>query len=852
MRVLGVAILASIAALMPAGTWADSVLHARVSFDAGGSMVKGAEDSDWSHAVVNTLVLPGDTLWVDQGGTSEIEFSGGSFLRMADTSKAEVTTIAPTPTVRGWEGSFYVHRLSRASGDFVFITPACTVQVDQDTAVRIDIVNQGATVSVRWGKATVNTDVGSPVYVSSGERVWVDPGLLPSEPVPFDRSEEDGFDVWNRERTEQLVNGYKSVPEAVVTEPVIGTSDLGTYGEWVSVDDRQYWRPTVVTNYVPYRYGSWSYTPSIGYCWVDNYPFSYITSHYGRWNYFPSYGWCWGYDPVWSPAWVATVRCGDYLVWSPVDYYYRPCYSASSAYFSIGGVSYSAFACSYAPISHVGFGSRYVYGVNSDISNYIFNNIGDVYIWNINIGDSPHVRVPYDRPLDQVRIYNPRRSIRGPETFGADTVLASQRVRRLESSVGRDAFSALDRTGRAGVRTDAASQERVARTRNVRVTQDSPSYTRASSRNPEDAAVAANRTLRVPRSRDIATSEELVGGRGTRSAGTSPERGAQAMREAAERSSRTTTSPRGLSTESGRTPVEGRTVRGERTPDSGSGTATARTRTPSGSENVRGRTPAGDRGSVTRVPTGESIERSPLRGPSVRTTPEATRRVEPRRSTSEVTRTPVRSGPPSMSTPDRERMTTPSTRESPPRTTRVERTPTRSGPPQMSAPDRSLSSSSEIRRPRVITTAPDRSSVQRTAPRTTERPRSVESPRAMEAPRAPDRSIVRQSSPRVEIPRSAPERSYSAPEFSRPRAPEPSRSIERSAPSVRYEAPRVEHSAPSISRPEPRMSAPSPSHSVQHSAPSFSRPESSGGGRSSVSESPRGGGDGGGRSVRGR
>ncbi len=51
------------AAALPAG--ADAVLHARVSYEAGGAMVKGTSDSDWSYATINTLILSGDTLWAD-------------------------------------------------------------------------------------------------------------------------------------------------------------------------------------------------------------------------------------------------------------------------------------------------------------------------------------------------------------------------------------------------------------------------------------------------------------------------------------------------------------------------------------------------------------------------------------------------------------------------------------------------------------------------------------------------------------------------------------------------------------------------------------------------------------------
>src|SRR5690606_28438290 len=157
---------------LPAG--ADAVLHARVSYEAGGAMVKGTSDSDWSYATINTLILSGDTLWADAGALLEADFAGGAFLRLADRSQAEAVSLSPSILVRGCTGSFYVQRVSRASGEFLFETPAAAVVVDRDSQVRIDILENGATtVTVRWGRATVNTDVGSPAVVQAGRRIYI-------------------------------------------------------------------------------------------------------------------------------------------------------------------------------------------------------------------------------------------------------------------------------------------------------------------------------------------------------------------------------------------------------------------------------------------------------------------------------------------------------------------------------------------------------------------------------------------------------------------------------------------------------------------------------------------------------
>ena len=104
-------------------------MHARVSVEIGGAVIKGDSDDDWSFATVNTLILPGDTFWVEKEGIAEVEFSGGSFLRLADNSKTQIVQVYPTPTIEAWTGSFYLHRLTRSSGDFTVKTPAGTVDI---------------------------------------------------------------------------------------------------------------------------------------------------------------------------------------------------------------------------------------------------------------------------------------------------------------------------------------------------------------------------------------------------------------------------------------------------------------------------------------------------------------------------------------------------------------------------------------------------------------------------------------------------------------------------------------------------------------------------------------------------
>ncbi|MBX3180079.1 MAG: hypothetical protein KF886_22235 [Candidatus Hydrogenedentes bacterium] len=735
-----------LATLLPLGAGAEAILHGRVSFDAGGTLVKGAEESDWTSASVNTLILPKDTLWADQGGTAEIEFSGGTFLRLADGSKAEVVSLPPSGVIRGWVGSFYVHRLKRSQGEFVFETPAASIQVEKDSMVRIDILGEGmTTVSTRWGQATIRTDAGGAVQAYQGKRVYVEAGLLPSEPVPFDRSAEDAFDRWNRERTEYLVEGPEQTRPVEVTPTTLGVRDLDRYGEWVYIDNRPFWRPTVIVDYTPYRYGYWNHVGRIGNVWVGSYPFSYVTSHYGYWDYVPRYGWVWSYDRVWSPAWAATVRYGDYFVWAPVNRYYRPVYPTTSAYFTIGGVSFGYFGTSCVRVSEVYLGPSYVHFASYDpFRRYYSSGNVTVNIWNINYGSRrPHVRVPYNNSVTTVRDYTPRRSIRGAGTLYASGTTASQRVQRLESEVGRGSFTRTARTGGQNARTDIARIDAGSRTRNVRLTQEAPDYTRASRSNPVTAGT----------SRVRATSDEAVAARdrqgGTRS-GAPVTRAADTIRGAG-----------GDNTTDGRTSVRGATpterTRGDATSASRTG-ATRRTDIDPGFDDnpLRGQSRPVAR-TRTAVPTEDSAGT-------------ATRSAETAR-----TRTPGRTD----SAPTATRSAAPSTRTEAPRVNvapdRVAPSAGRTAVPEASAPSRSARptvterpSSSTAR-----TAVPEASAPSRSArPTVTERPSTTARTAAPEAS-APSRSA------RPTVTERPPTATRTAPSSQAPttglRAPEPSR-----------------------------------------------------------------------------
>lgn len=777
--------------------WAEGVLHARVSFEGGSAMIKGQSDSDWSYATLNTLVLPGDVLWADDQATIEVEFSGGAFLRMADQSRAEVISVPPEAIVRGWTGSFYIQRVSRAQGSFVFRTPAADIVIDRDSHVRVDVVEGGSTaVAVRWGEARIRVQGSRDIVVRRGKRSYVDVGLLPSSPDGFDLAYMDAFDEWSRQRAELLAIGedrYKRSRGSYDSH--IGYLDLDRHGDWVSVSGRSYWQPSQLTSFVPYRDGYWSYTPSYGHVWVGRYPFSYYTSHYGRWTYNNHYGWLWSYSDGWGPAWVTGVRYGDYYIWTPVDHHGHPVVYGN-AYFSVGGLRFSYSTASYCHNDYLYTGYHHIGGVPYNFHNDYYVRPNNVYTWNFYSSGyySRFARnAAYARPLafnttSVLRDYSPRRVIRGHDTVSANSPLARSRAVQLENRVQSVNFNRSTPT--RGTRTTVGSSSRTARVRNASIAPDNRAMTRSITQRVESTRSAPSASV-PPTGRTGNAADAATGPRTVRDTSSSPSRSTTSSVTRSTSPPRSTPSDRGRSIESD-------------TPARTSTPARSTTRTPRNTRSVT-QIDTESRGSSRSTPQSTpSIRRQSNSAPATRSTPSASRPESPRQPAS-VTRVP----------------TTPQRTQISPRSTTPTRTPSisqRTAVPRSAAPSYTPSIPQRTTAPRSVPSAPSIS--QRTS---TPRQQSVSRPSP--APRV--------STPAPSIQRSAPPtRMAPAP---RSTAPRPStRSIQQSRP-----APRPSPSISNRSSAPQLRSTPSPAPRMRAGSSSGSSSRSTGRSNSSRGRSPR-------------
>ncbi len=636
-----VSMAACLVVFVAAGAYSEALTHARVSYQTGQAMVKGTTDDDWSYATLNSMIMGGDMLWVERLGMLEVELPEATFLRMADGSKAEILDLSGSMALRGWLGSFYIHRFANSNRKVVFETPACSMEIKPDSMVRVDVLSEGATtITVRWGRVIVRTDFGGMTIITSGKRTYVDAGFLPSKPVSFNRSEEDAFDSWNRQRAEELVVGYDQTPDVFEGDYPLGYYDLNNYGDWVVVDGGNYWQPRVYDSFVPYRSGHWSYVSSYGYVWVGSHPFSYTTSHYGYWNYRPSYGWLWSYNRTWIPAGAMTLRYGPYFVWSPIDAYGFPV-AYSGSYFSYGGNRFYWGLSSFSHASVLLNGYSPVYGCDPYGFNNLHHNV-DIHHWNI---DHHGSRPRQSRPdlNSSSRDYTPRRVIRGTDNInlGHD---ARTRISRLESTQGSRTFGRGLETGTRGMRTTQNAQGREARTRMASL---------------DNEALNRTRTMRM----------DSVDPTATRSTRPGP-----TVRTGGPLRTRASRDVDGPSTQ---TPVRSGTPQRSETPD-----RNTTTRTPSPQQSPSGRSQR----DTTSRPTRAAVPTSPASPGTRETTPERPSRnfTPTRQPAAPMPSTPSRTRQPAPSTPSRSSFT-PTRQPAAP----MPSTPSRTRQPAPSTPSRS-------------------------------------------------------------------------------------------------------------------------------------------------------------------
>ena len=282
---------------------------ARLSYTRGSVSLQTSGENQWSQASVNYTVTTGDRLYTDQGSRAELEV-GPFAVRMSETTDLTVANLNDQLMQLGLaQGTIRLSiyqlpfantvEIDTPNGALTLLGPGrYRVDTDPNNGYTLVNVNSGS-LQVSGGGTNQTVGAGQAVQLSGTGPIQID---SVSPPGP------DDFDQWSMSRDRRI---QSSASARYASRYMPGYEDLDDYGRWqVSGAYGSVWYPAdVPPDWVPYRYGSWSWVEPWGWTWVENEPWGFCPFHYGRWAFI---GGAWGWvpgpaavAPVYSPALVA-------------------------------------------------------------------------------------------------------------------------------------------------------------------------------------------------------------------------------------------------------------------------------------------------------------------------------------------------------------------------------------------------------------------------------------------------------------------------------------------------------------------------------------------------------------------
>lgn len=265
---------------------------------------------DWSQAVVNTPLAPGDELAVASRGTLELQVGPRSFIRAWSGTQLGLSSQEPDFLqfkVTAGHASFDLRDLA-PGGTVEVDTPNAAITIEHPGYYRVEIAGERTSIITRrGGRATVTPASGGSIAMLPSEEVVVE-GSGATPPSSYAAPPPDDWDRWNYNRTNTLL---EAVSARYVPPGTYGVDELDRHGTWRVVPEYgPLWIPTSVpADWAPYSTGSWIMDPYFGWTWVSSLPWGWAPFHHGRWVRLDRY-WAWSPGPVvarsvYAPALVA-------------------------------------------------------------------------------------------------------------------------------------------------------------------------------------------------------------------------------------------------------------------------------------------------------------------------------------------------------------------------------------------------------------------------------------------------------------------------------------------------------------------------------------------------------------------
>ena len=307
--------------LLPAYSYPSPLGSLRISLIEGDVQIRMEDTGEWVPASINIPLMDGDRIWVPEGGRTELQLRGGSFLRLDENSALEILTVEEDSfQFFLTEGRGYANFGGLGGSLLQIDTPDSSIRAYDRSNFRIETTQDGYTdISVYLGVVYAENRDGR-TRVDGGNTLSLRQGTY-AELFPLGPPDE--WERWNRERDGKFAERRPS-SRYLPDELQAYSGDFEENGRWVQVREYGYvWTPTVVVSvaWAPYRIGRWVWIGG-DYVWVSYEPWGWAPYHYGRWAFISGIGWCW-VPPArgavyWGPGFVGWVRTPTYVSWVPL------------------------------------------------------------------------------------------------------------------------------------------------------------------------------------------------------------------------------------------------------------------------------------------------------------------------------------------------------------------------------------------------------------------------------------------------------------------------------------------------------------------------------------------------------
>jgi hypothetical protein len=277
----------------------------RISLVSGKVELRSSDAAGWTAAGLNLPVFTGEAVRTDGKARAEIDI-GANTVDLAEGSEIDVPSLRNGTTeialARGRIG-LQLHQADEPEtveidipqGGIWLLAPGrYDIEAGNDQPPRIAVFDGAAQFAGTAGDFGVGA---GQVAVLAGSDA-----AAATEPA-----QADAFVDWCR------AQDYDETALAApyyVSADMSGFADLDAAGVW-KIDPHygRVWFPTTSEDWVPYRFGHWSWIAPWGWTWIDDQPWGFATSHYGRWALIREH-WAWVpgsfvAHPLYAPAIVA-------------------------------------------------------------------------------------------------------------------------------------------------------------------------------------------------------------------------------------------------------------------------------------------------------------------------------------------------------------------------------------------------------------------------------------------------------------------------------------------------------------------------------------------------------------------